>query len=298
MAITLSFPFESFNDSSEAFKFIIEHITFHKEGILSSIDPSGFINYDPERIDDYLRDNNLTTFTLVSNNSQYFDFKNSVTFRRDSRKQLNTFSISQESPEGVSFNSLLSAAKDLNFSTILNYDQIKSKWQSEIIVLNYQTFKRPYEHLPLISNERGGIIDISKNPGHYMETYSIALMAAPEMWFGPTSWLYFDKSCILSYKDALEIREVEKDIVYVKLFDPEAPDYEDPRILLLQKKFREWAGMDEIEEYLNSKVKQATLSAELNVTLTKSGKQIEEFIVKKEKEVNRFFAWIMFWKYV
>lgn len=283
MAIKLSFPFESFNDSSEAFKFIIEYVNFHKEGILSSIDPSGFIDYDRDRIVTYLQENNLTTFMLVSNNSQYFDFKNSVTFWRNSRKQLNTFSISVESHEGVNFNALLSAAEGLNFSTVLNYDLINSKWQNEIHVLNYQTFNRPYEHFPLISDERGGIIDISKNPGHYMETYSIALMAAPEMWFGPTSWLYFDKTRILSFKEALEIREIGKHIVYVKLFDPEATDYEDTQILLLQKKFREWTRMDEIEKHLNSKVKQASLSAELNITLTESGKQIEKFIVKRKE---------------
>lgn len=58
------------------------------------------------------------------------------------------------------------------------------------------------------------------------------------------------------------------DVIYVKLFDWNVPDYETPEILSLQKRFREWTKMNEIEEELNKKVISPSKAAELKIDIS------------------------------
>jgi hypothetical protein len=256
MDIWLSFPYDSFKSTADAFEFIINDTLFHKEGILSSIDNKGYIDFDKDKIVKYLDENQLESFNLVSNYSLNFEFENSVTFRRNSFTNLNIFCISIQGFSELNFEGLISASLKKGFTMCILFDLSKSNWQNEIIVSNYKTFKKPYEHLPKIWDRRispmlGEVIDISKNPGHYKETYSIVLMAAPGIWFGPNCWQFFDKKNVLSYQDAMEVKEIIPEVVYVKLFDWDTTDYETAEILSKQKSFRKWTKMDEIEESLN-----------------------------------------------
>lgn len=258
MNYRLSFPLNSFSSVSEAFRFITEYIAFHVEGILST-DSKGYIEYDDDKIISYLEKNNLDSFNLVSNISKYLDFKNSITFRKIDLLKLNLFAFSLESHNCIKFEELLNTAAKRNFTMMLRFDLSKAIWQSERLTDNYKAFNKSFEHLPKIWDDQlspilGEVIDITKNPGHFKETQGIFLMAAPEMWFGPGSWELFDKKRVMSFPYAMGIKEIFPDVVNVKLFDPDESDYEKKEILELQRKFREWTRMDEIEESLNKSI--------------------------------------------
>ena len=84
----------------------------------------------------------------------------------------------------------------------------------------------------------------------------MSLMAAPEMWFGPGSLRYFEKQRLLSFPDAKKIQQLTDGVIYIELFDWETPDYEAEKILSLQRRFRNWVKMDEIELRLNEVIKE------------------------------------------
>lgn len=259
MNIVLSFPYESFKGTSEAFNYILNFINFNIEGILSPREYQGFVKFDLDEIIKYLDNNKLDTFNIISNYSINFDFKNSVVFRRSKNKDLNIFICSIEEQNGINLSNLIKSAKEKNFTMGLLYDSSKTKWQNEKIITNFKTFNKPYEHLPKIWDSKlspmyGEIIDISKNPGHICETFQIVLMAAPEMWFGPGSWKFFDKSLVESFPDAIKINIIFPDVIHVKLFNYTALNYEIIDILTLQRRFRDWIKMNEIEEKLNKKI--------------------------------------------
>lgn len=271
MNYRLSFPYNSFSNVSEAFKFITEFIAFHVEGIQSS-KSKGWIEYDYNNIIDFLDKSDLDSFNIVSNFSNYLDFKNSITYRRLHLHQLNLFAFTLESHANIRFEELLCSAAKKKFTMMLRFDFLKAKWQNERLIDNYKAFNKKFEHLPKIWDDElspilGEVIDISKNPGHLKETQGIVLMAAPEMWFGPGSWDLFDKRKVMSFPKAVEVKEILPDVVFIKLFDPVESDYEKYEILDIQKKFREWTRMDEIEESLNQKHSKSTKAATLKVDL-------------------------------
>jgi hypothetical protein len=123
---------------------------------------------------------------------------------------------------------------------------------------NYEYYKRPHAHLKKVTDPSlppilGHKVDVRQNPGHRRLTYAMQLMASPEMWFGPGAWKYFDKKLVTSFPGVEEVRYLTDDIVYVRLFDWETPDYEAPEILSLQAAFRQWTKMDEIEQLLETR---------------------------------------------
>jgi hypothetical protein len=150
-----------------------------------------------------------------------------------------------------------------DLTTACIFDFSKAKWQSEEFIANYEYHKRPHDHLkkitypnmPPILRTR---IDVFQNPGHETLTYTMSLMAAPEMWFGPGSLKYFDKERLLSFPDAKRIQRLPDGVIHIELFDWETPDYEAREILDLQRHFRDWVKMDEIELMLNEVIKQKT----------------------------------------
>lgn len=291
MNIRISFPYEAFESTVEAFKFIDSYINFYKGGILTT-SRSGFLNYNYSEIIKYLDKTSARSFNLVSNNSSTLEFNNSVTFRREQSKELNMFAFTIEDITKLKFTELIyaSAEKKFTFCFLFNFD--KCHWQNERVIDNYKVFHKPYEHLPKVWDDElspvlGELIDISKNPGHLQETYQFVLMAAPEMWFGPGSWKVFDKKIIVDFPEATEIKEILNDVVYIRLFDWKTADYEDFEIIKLQKDFRKWTKMDTIEEELNKKVVPASKIVSMKLDLSNPNKPKGKLDIKDLEKQKR-----------
>jgi len=178
-----------------------------------------------------------------------------ILFRKDRPSRTEYFVLSLGEEADVRLSELMRdvSAVGMTFSYISEYT--KARWQSEEMLNAYEVEKRPHAHLkkivdpmrpPLLQTK----IDISENPGHARLTYTMKLMAAPEMWFGPGCWAYFDKHKVSSFPDAQEIKWIQDDLLYVRLFDWKMPDYEAGPILDLQTRFRNWSGMNEVEQQL------------------------------------------------
>jgi hypothetical protein len=265
MRFVISFPSPTFSNISDAIRFADEFTKFKKVGIVDSV------FYDPysDGLLQYLKNLPKPMFWLEE---PPLDMNGrGITYRMEKEEQLEIFffSIKNIIKELYLENLLQKAAKE-NFS-FAYLENSNSHWQNEIMISNYQVLNRPYKHLPQIWDSRlspilGPIIDISVNPGHQKETYHMRLMAAPEMWFGPSAWQYFDKDRVKSFPFALDISEIIPDVVHVKLFDYATPDYEAPEILKLQKHFREWTKMDEVEKLLEEKL--AEVRAQSNSPVT------------------------------
>jgi len=256
MNYCISFSHSTYLNGFEAFKFITRFVNFPIKRILYT-GVNDFLRYDYNKIVEQLSKSKIDSFNLASDYPDFLASKNLITFRQELHK-LDIFWIRIEHSNNMKFDELLKSAADKDFTMMLNFDMPKAHWQSERLIDNYKSFNREYEHLPKIWDNTlspilGELIDISKNPGHWVETQDFVLMAAPKMWFGPGSWKLFDKEQVMSFPKAKEIKEVLPDVVYVNLFDAEEPDYESKKILGLQKEFREWTRMDEIEQSLSKK---------------------------------------------
>ena len=105
---------------------------------------------------------------------------------------------------------------------------------------------------------------------------------------GPNSWNYFDKKLVSSFSAAQSIREISPDVIHIKLFNANIPNYEAQEILELQKNFRLWTHMDEIESQLNKKIIPATHIAQLELNLSgenaKENLTILDIIGKKKRK--------------
>ena len=200
------------------------------------------------------------SFTLVSDTYDPLDARNSIRFFKNTVKKIDYFVMSLDDEQYMRLDELMASAGDHGMTFAYKADPIKAIWQSQETVNAYEAGKRPHAHLKKIDDPNGPSflgpkIDISENPGHQRITYAMRLMAAPEMWFGPGGWAYFDKTRVSSFADAEEVRWLGPDLLYVKLFDWTVPDYEAGHILRLQERFRQWSGMDEVEAQLESMVK-------------------------------------------
>lgn len=127
------------------------------------------------------------------------------------------------------------------------FEYYDAYWQSEIFELNYIAQNKSTKGLKYLEHEHlGKIIDISKNYGRDSLVNGLWLIASPEMWFGKGFFKYIEKNMIEKFQYAQEIKSLENECVFVKLFDykenPENPVNRDK-----QKKFREWISMDELE---------------------------------------------------
>jgi len=288
MDIRISFPLGTFKDSGAAFLFIHDVVKFDIN-VISSVtsfpDGDWFSNVDDVATD------------LSTNNDHIFDLHdgkniddhgmvsvNAVVFRREPYYNLEVFAIGLKEVEKLDYERLIKKSAECGFTTIIGMDFLKAKWQSERFVQNYITFGKPHEHLDkmedlVLGKSFGPVIDISKNPGHEIQTYEMCLMAAPEMWFGPGSWKYFDKKLVSTFPNGIEVNEILPDVVYVKLFDWTTPDYETPEILALQKKFRKWVKMDEVEANLNNMTSPLYEVATLKLDLKDPDNPKEEFSI-------------------
>jgi hypothetical protein len=261
MKIVISFPIDSFYGSSNALKFIHENLNLKISKITSDISfiggSEGVIYSDVVNMLD-INGDKLFTITLEENENNQGNVR--VTFRKDPSKFAELFIVDLEDSNQLNLDAFIINAARFQLSTVCKFDFQKAKWQSEEYISNFIYHKRSHAHLLKISNPNlppvlKDKVDIFQNPGHQKLTYNMYLMAAPEIWFGPGSLKYFDKNRLLSFPDAEDIQEISNNVLYIKLFDWNIPDYETDRILNLQRGFRQWVEMDEIELKLDKLVK-------------------------------------------
>jgi len=259
MTLTLSFKSGTFKSAEEVLNFMMRHLHFMPVAISSPWSFSGgYHDFNREEALEKFRNNNDTTFTIADDFYLYADEKNKIMYREDSYKYVQYFIFDFQKLDNTWLKSLIEEAHSIGFFMGYLTDEIKSIWQSQEFLNHYTQTGRSFSHLnfkmhwhpilsPIVKNE---IIDIFYNPGHSIMTYNTWLMAAPEMWFSKDSWEYFNKEKIKSFKEAIEINEWQDDLLYVKLFDATADDYESKEILSLQSQFRELSEMNKIEKEL------------------------------------------------
>jgi hypothetical protein len=258
MTLSISFPIDTFVTSGDALQFIYPFIDQDITAITSNRSYKDGEDLEVTDAISQLRSNKDMSFILSNGNDEE---KNSIIFRKDNQHSTETFWLTLEKTEPSQWTSLIQASAKKGMSMAFLFDHEKSKWQSEENISMYNYYKRPHEHLkkivviPNVAPIVGHRIDISQNPGHKKLTYGMSLMAAPEMWFGPGCWQYFDPTLVKTFPEAQKIEEWPEGVVNVRLFEPDTPDYEAPEILDLQKRFRTWVKMDDIELHLNSLVK-------------------------------------------
>jgi hypothetical protein len=255
MKLWISFPEGSFQGPGHALEFIYPFIRMPIESIMSgrSFD-GGYETFRYEEAIARLNENQDRSFLLSAETTEPLGEENHISYHRESSKHTEYFVLALDAEILVDSAGLMQEADNRGMSFAYKFDFWKAYWQSVDLINTYQYNKRPYAHLkrliepnvlPILAK-----IDISENPGHQRLTYSMQLMAAPEMWFGSGCWKYFDRERVAGFPDAEEIRWLSAGLLYVRLFDWTTPDYEDPKILALQKKFREWTGMDQVEREL------------------------------------------------
>lgn len=279
MRFNISFSLNTFETLRDALTFAKNYTKSNKEGLLYT--EKDILMFRDKNFWEEFDKGYLDSFEIIEQYSTYGYFGDTITYRRESLKNLEIFLYSVELKENLLLKELLNEAYKLDFSFAYIFDPHKSKWQNEKIINNYKTFKRPFEHLPkrwdpVLSPILGEVIDTFQNPGHNTETYTMSIMAAPEMWFGPASWNYFNKKKVISFPDAEIIQEIMPNVVYIKLFEWDTSNYEAPKILSLQKKFREWTGMDEIEKLLDEKMQLPKEAATLRIELDEEGKETKD----------------------
>lgn len=264
MDFTISFHLGTFPNSAEAFKLISRHITRPLTAIKSTeaYDGGDWIDNYAE-VEEKLSSSKEQMF--LAHDSDIFnsfyggEAANKLIYRNDSIYQLQHLTITYIDEDFMDVQGLLEEACKWNFTLAIQHWDEKSRWQSEQIPSTYRIFNKSLEGRMLYKNPLwppglGDLVDIRDNPGREIRTYGCMLMAAPDMWFGPGSWEYFDKGSVLSCPEVIICEEILKDVVYVRLFNPYAEDYEDNDLLDIQRNFRQCSGMDEVEALLNSKL--------------------------------------------
>lgn len=247
----ISFPLGAFSSFSDALEFVVPFI---RTPILSVVAgksyPDGSTDFDIREVAEALDKNRDKSFALLLDGYDLMSADNKVMFLKAPVEQLAYFAVTLDVGSLILIDELFVACAGKGLTFGYKYDFQKAFWQSVDLVNTYESHKRSYAHLktyfePGVPPVIGHKVDISDNPGRQRLTYSMKLMAAPEMWFGPGCWAYFDRQRVASFPDAEEVRWMGPDLLYVRLFDGTVPDYEADAILHLQERFREWSGMDE-----------------------------------------------------
>jgi hypothetical protein len=260
MKYWISFPVNSFETSGVALAFLHPFIRIPIKSISSSVSfEMGYEEFQLEEAVAGLHKNKDKTFSLSSDDIKPEPGMTEMSFHHSAAPYTEYFVLDLADEKDVDLPAFFVAAAGKGMTFAYKYDFWKAFWQSADLINTYKTHKRPYAHLKRMEHRIGlpilAKVDISENPGRQTLTYAMKLMAAPEMWFGPGCWDYFDKTRGASFPDAEEIQTLEGDIVYVRLFDWTTPDYEAGQILDLQERFRKWVGMDEVEAQLQERLK-------------------------------------------
>ena len=260
MNLSISFLYEAFPDAGAAFSLVAKHFKRPLTAILSShaYEDGDWIDTYQE-VEEKLRDSHELMFN--THDSEVFQSfmgarkVNTITFHRDQVYKLDVIGFTLLDENLVDMDALIREAQALNFTFAMKFDFAKSMWQIEKNVTIFEGMGKDYSGRKLTIDKRypqrsGMTIDVSENPGREIRTFGFRLMAAPEMWFGPGAWRFFGMEDILSWPTAHKLEGSFDDIVYAKLFDPHAPDYEESQILETQRRFRECSKMDQVQDHL------------------------------------------------
>jgi hypothetical protein len=141
---------------------------------------------------------------------------------------------------------LLTSKQGFNVGYKGNADDIF--WQSEDLISTYKAFSKPYKHLPLVYNEifNRYDIDISKNYGRRTIFPGMWLQASWQMWFGQGAFRYIPKERLLAFNQGYIVSELPSGSVFIQLYE-DGKEYEKKENRDRQKAFREWVGMDHLE---------------------------------------------------
>lgn len=256
--IKISFELNTFKNSSEAYNMVKDIFSF-KITHFYTTSKNVAQDYNEIELINFLKNNN-DNFFMLGGEIKEDDFEKIIFKREHPIFNLECVSINVRRLEDVNFDLLINRIQDNNFCTAFITNNEKSRWQNQIFVNQFDIFNRPYTFVKrkpnfMSSNQSAGdMIDIFYNPGHERIVYGMQIMAAPEMWFGKKALELFNKNDLLSFRNAIEIKELENGVIYVKLFDFNELDWEIPKILNIQKEFRTWSRMDEIESILREKI--------------------------------------------
>lgn len=181
---------------------------------------------------------------------------NAIAYWRDQAFATEVIAMEILEDSFIDLDCFINEAAIRKFNFAMFYNATKACWQREQFVFNFHKYGKSLDGRKLISHpywtdKVGLTVDIRNNPGRHIQTHNMRLMAAPEMWFGPGAWGYFEESDVLDFDIALEKKYVAPGTIYIKLFDINEHDYEASHILDLQWEFRQCTKMDAIEDELN-----------------------------------------------
>lgn len=122
--------------------------------------------------------------------------------------------------------------------------------QSEKSVSAYKVNKINYTKFPLRFDERHQLyfVDVSKNIGKIHEFEEFNFYTTYKMWLGPVAIQKFGRERILSFKEAVRLKEVGTDIIEVQLCD-HIDQCNSPENIRRQKCFLHHLGIEEYPEH-------------------------------------------------
>jgi hypothetical protein len=122
-------------------------------------------------------------------------------------------------------------------------------WQSETNPATYELYDRPHKNLPKVIDPATGEprIDIRANPGRRTPFPGMWLQSCWQMWFGRGAFARLPMSRLRSFPGAEVNKRLKSGAVFIQLYsDPFSYDSSTSRTV--QTAFREWSGMNELEE--------------------------------------------------
>lgn len=263
MRFEISFTIGTFESAAEAYSLVMAHIKGPLNVIKSSFTfGAGKLLKESSGIENTLASPQEDWFMLhageLGEGDEYPDV-NSVSYWRDESYAMEVIMVIILDDYFFNIERFIFDASFKKFNLALLFESHKACWQREQFIAHFEMWEKSLEGRKLISHpywadKVGLTVDIRDNPGRHIQTHNMMLMAAPDTWFGPGSWGYFEESDVTSFKGALNMLVVAPGTIYVKLFDRFAEDYEVSSILETQRAFRVCTKMDAIEEKLNSQL--------------------------------------------
>lgn len=264
MRFEISFTKGAFDNAGEAFSLATSYLKKPLTVIQSPQSfPQGVWIGDYSNMQNALSTNGDSSFSL-HDGSKISDLNavgtvNGVVYWRDEGFSTDVIAMELMDDSFLDLDAFIVAATVRKFNFAMLYDAGKAAWQNEQVISNYYAYGKSLEGRQLISHpywteKVGFTVNIRNNPGRHVHTHNMRLMAAPEIWFGPGAWGYFEEEDVQAFERAMEKASVAPGTIYIKLFDAHASDYEDKEILDIQRSFRACTKMDAIEELLNKQL--------------------------------------------